>query len=47
MATAGALDLDSKAMAAFVDDDFELATELYTQAIEASPATAEFYADRA
>lgn len=47
MATAGALDLDSKAMAAFVDDDFELATELYTQAIEASPATAELYADRA
>uniref|UniRef100_A0A0E0GQI9 Uncharacterized protein n=1 Tax=Oryza nivara TaxID=4536 RepID=A0A0E0GQI9_ORYNI len=36
-----------KAMAAFVDDDFELATELYTQAIEASPATAELYADRA
>nr|AAF18438.1 Sgt1 [Oryza sativa] len=47
MATAAASDLESKAKAAFVDDDFELAAELYTQAIEASPATAELYADRA
>ncbi|KAL5222104.1 hypothetical protein ABZP36_026817 [Zizania latifolia] len=48
MATAAAaLDLESKAKAAFVDDDFELAAELYTQAIEAAPATAELYADRA
>uniref|UniRef100_A0A0E0JLD0 Protein SGT1 homolog n=1 Tax=Oryza punctata TaxID=4537 RepID=A0A0E0JLD0_ORYPU len=47
MATAAASDLESKAKAAFVDDDFELAAELYTQAIEARPATAELYADRA
>ncbi|KAL5228896.1 hypothetical protein ABZP36_017161 [Zizania latifolia] len=48
MATAAAaLDLESKAKAAFVDDDFELAAELYTQAIDAAPATAELYADRA
>uniref|UniRef100_A0A0D9V339 Protein SGT1 homolog n=1 Tax=Leersia perrieri TaxID=77586 RepID=A0A0D9V339_9ORYZ len=47
MATAAASDLESKAKAAFVDDDFELAAELYTQAIEVGPATAELYADRA
>ena len=42
-----ASDLESKAKEAFVDDDFELAAELYTQAIDAGPATAELYADRA
>ncbi|CAL4962557.1 unnamed protein product [Urochloa decumbens] len=42
-----ASDLESKAKEAFVDDDFELAAELYTQAIEAGPATADLYADRA
>ncbi|GJN41469.1 hypothetical protein PR202_gn00849 [Eleusine coracana subsp. coracana] len=42
-----ASDLASKAKEAFVDDDFELAAELYTQAIEAGPATADLYADRA
>jgi suppressor of G2 allele of SKP1 len=42
-----ASDLASKAKEAFVDDDFELAAELYTQAIDAGPATAELYADRA
>ncbi|KQK08808.1 protein SGT1 homolog [Brachypodium distachyon] len=47
MAAAAASDLESKAKEAFVDDDFELAAELYTQAIEAGPATAELYADRA
>nr|AIX87833.1 SGT1 [Triticum aestivum]AIX87839.1 SGT1 [Triticum aestivum] len=46
-AAAAASDLESKAKEAFVDDDFELAAELYTQAIEAGPATAELYADRA
>ncbi|KAL6615609.1 hypothetical protein ACP70R_037879 [Stipagrostis hirtigluma subsp. patula] len=40
-------DLESKAKEAFVDDDFELAAELYTQAIDAGPATADLYADRA
>ncbi|XP_006644387.2 protein SGT1 homolog [Oryza brachyantha] len=44
---AAASDLESKAKEAFVDDDFELAAELYTQAIDAGPATAELYADRA
>jgi suppressor of G2 allele of SKP1 len=44
---AAASDLESKAKEAFVDDDFELAADLYTQAIEAGPATAELYADRA
>jgi hypothetical protein len=42
-----ASDLESKAKEAFVDDDFELATELYSQAIDAGPATADLYADRA
>ncbi|TVU35863.1 hypothetical protein EJB05_17770 [Eragrostis curvula] len=42
-----ASDLASKAKEAFVDDDFELAAELYTQAIDAGPATADLYADRA
>jgi thioredoxin-like negative regulator of GroEL len=42
-----ASDLESKAKEAFVDDDFELAAELYTQAIDAGPATADLYADRA
>jgi suppressor of G2 allele of SKP1 len=44
---AAASDLESKAKEAFVDDDFELAAELYTQAIDAGPATADLYADRA
>jgi hypothetical protein len=42
-----ASDLESKAKEAFVDDDFELAAELYSQAIDAGPATADLYADRA
>ena len=42
-----ASDLGGKAKEAFVDDDFELAAELYTQAIDAGPATADLYADRA
>lgn len=42
-----ASDLASKAKEAFVDDDFELAAELYSQAIDAGPATADLYADRA
>jgi hypothetical protein len=44
---AAASDLESKAKEAFVDDDFELAADLYTQAIEVGPPTAELYADRA
>jgi len=42
-----ASDLGGKAKEAFVDDDFELAAELYTQAIDTGPATADLYADRA
>jgi hypothetical protein len=44
---AAASDLESKAKAAFVDDDFELAVDLYSQAIDVGPATADLYADRA
>ncbi|OAY48376.1 protein SGT1 homolog [Manihot esculenta] len=42
-----ASDLERKAKEAFVDDHFELAAELLTQAIALSPASAEIYADRA
>jgi len=42
-----ASDLERKAKEAFVDDDFELAVELYTQAIELDPSSAILYADRA
>ncbi|KAL7107025.1 hypothetical protein ACP275_06G028000 [Erythranthe tilingii] len=40
-------DLETKAKEAFIDDHFELAVDLYTQAIGLSPTTAELFADRA
>ncbi|XVF50900.1 hypothetical protein PTKIN_Ptkin04bG0140600 [Pterospermum kingtungense] len=42
-----ASDLETKAKEAFIDDHFELALDLYSQAIELSPKKAELYADRA
>jgi len=42
-----ASDLEKKAKEAFVDDDFELAVDLYTQALELDPNNALLYADRA
>ncbi|KAK3020206.1 hypothetical protein RJ639_046838, partial [Escallonia herrerae] len=36
-----------KAKAAFVDDDFQLAADLYTQAIGLDPDNPDYYADRA
>ncbi|ONK80551.1 uncharacterized protein A4U43_C01F19100 [Asparagus officinalis] len=42
-----ASDLEKKAKEAFVDDDFELAVDLYSQAIEMDPMNADLYADRA
>ena len=42
-----ATDLEKKAKEAFIDDHFELAVELYTQAIDLNPTNAELYADRA
>lgn len=40
-------DLERKAKEAFIDDHFELAVDLYTQAIALSPTAAELFADRA
>ncbi|XP_042479401.1 protein SGT1 homolog [Macadamia integrifolia] len=40
-------DIEKKAKEAFVDDNFELAVDLYTQAIEIDPKNADLYADRA
>lgn len=40
-------DLEIKAKEAFIDDHFELAVDLYTQAIALNPNHAELYADRA
>ncbi|OVA02107.1 Tetratricopeptide repeat [Macleaya cordata] len=42
-----ATDLEKKAKEAFVDDDFELAVDLYTQAINVDPKNANLFADRA
>lgn len=42
-----ATDLEKKATEAFIDDHFELAVDLYSQAIDLSPDNAELYADRA
>ncbi|KAF8044088.1 hypothetical protein BT93_A2154 [Corymbia citriodora subsp. variegata] len=42
-----ASDLQIKAKEAFIDDHFELAVDLYTQAISISPNNAELFADRA
>lgn len=40
-------DLEIKAKEAFIDDHFELAVDLYTQAIALSPDNADLFADRA
>ncbi|KAL6581483.1 Cochaperone protein [Orobanche minor] len=40
-------DLEAKAKEAFIDDHFELAVDLYSQAIALSPNNAELFADRA
>ncbi|XP_021764996.1 protein SGT1 homolog B-like [Chenopodium quinoa] len=42
-----ATDLETKAKEAFIDDHFELAVELYSQAIDLNPNNAELFADRA
>lgn len=42
-----ASDLEHKAKEAFIDDHFELAVDLYTQAIGMSPNNAELFSDRA
>ncbi|XP_074582553.1 protein SGT1 homolog [Curcuma longa] len=42
-----ATDLVMKANEAFVDDNFDLAVDLYTQALEIDPKNADLYADRA
>ena len=42
-----ASDLKVRAKEAFVDDNFELAVELYSLALDASPDDADIYADRA
>lgn len=39
-------DLENKARKAFIDDHFELAVDLYTQAIGFNPDRAELYAER-
>lgn len=40
-------DLETRAKEAFIDDHFELAVDLYAQAISVSPKNAELFADRA
>lgn len=40
-------DLEAKAKEAFIDDHFELAVDLYSQAIALSPNTADLFVDRA
>ncbi|XP_018838600.1 protein SGT1 homolog [Juglans regia] len=40
-------DLETKAKEAFIDDHFELAEQLYSQAIALNPTRAELFADRA
>ncbi|KAF5731786.1 Phosphatase-related [Tripterygium wilfordii] len=42
-----ASDLEKKAKEAFIDDHFELAVEIYSQAIAINPDNAELFADRA
>lgn len=42
-----ATDLVMKANEAFVDDNFDLAVDLYTQALEIDPKNGDLYADRA
>ncbi|XP_031504361.1 protein SGT1 homolog A-like isoform X3 [Nymphaea colorata] len=40
-------ELEKKAAGAFVDDNFELACDLYSQAIDMDPTNADFFANRA
>jgi suppressor of G2 allele of SKP1 len=40
-------DLEKKAKEAFIDDHFELAVDLYTQAIALNPTNPDLLADRA
>ncbi|XP_008795025.2 protein SGT1 homolog [Phoenix dactylifera] len=40
-------DLEKRAKEAFVDDNFDLAVDLYTQALDMDPKNADLYADRA
>jgi tetratricopeptide (TPR) repeat protein len=42
-----ASDLEKQAKEAFIDDHFELAVDLYTQAIDLNPNSAELFAERA
>ena len=42
-----ATDLEKKAKEAFVDDDFEFAVNLYTQALNMDPSNVDLYADQA
>jgi suppressor of G2 allele of SKP1 len=42
-----ASDLETRAKEAFIDDHFELAVDLYCQAITLNPQNAELFADRA
>lgn len=42
-----AKELASKAQEAFVDDDFDVAVDLYSKAIDLDPNCADFFADRA
>lgn len=42
-----ATELAAKAKEAFVDDDFDVAVDLYSKAIDLDPNCAEFFADRA
>ncbi|CAI0402979.1 unnamed protein product [Linum tenue] len=42
-----ASDLENKAKEAFIDDHFQLAADLYSQAIDLNPKSAELFADRA
>ena len=42
-----ASDLEIKAKEAYIDDHFQLAAELFTQAIEQNPQNAELFAERA
>ncbi|KAJ6849069.1 protein SGT1-like protein [Iris pallida] len=44
---ATARDLKEKAKEAFIDDNFELAADLYSQALDLDPRSADLYADRA
>ncbi|KAJ6402301.1 hypothetical protein OIU84_014400 [Salix udensis] len=41
------MDLERKAKEAFIDDHFELAVDLYTQAIALNPTNPDLFADRA